>query len=173
MSLSLLLDLFCASDYRNVPLDPHDLSLDLLQTGETDDEEDKDLLDLQELSYNALRNDFFSSKLFNGNKYGYLLDSILEEEETAVDILEKEIKMVDIRELKQNYLSIKDDNARSTVTYESFTTIRKQTIQFRRVTLKNDAYSVGWVVDEDVNVCMCCGLGIYAFPLMMKKFHCR
>ena len=126
MSLSLLLDLFCMTDYKNAPISPGN-NLDLLR-------EDDEVI---EASYNAFNSDIFSKGgFFDGQTYS-MLDRT---EETPVDILEREIKSVDIKLLKMTFMGANDEDAQVAVSYESFTTIRKQTIQFRRVTLKKDPY---------------------------------
>ena len=40
----------------------------------------------------------------------------------------------------------------------------------RRVYIKDSAYDIGWVVDEDVDDCMCCG---DVFSWFKRRHHCR
>jgi hypothetical protein len=88
-----------------------------------------------------------------------------EKNRSVVEILEGKIFQLELDRFNLGF-----GEAASDVKVEEDTIkIKNVETRFRRVSLSESNYHVGWVVDGDVNNCMCCR----TFFFLMSKYHCR
>lgn len=98
------------------------------------------------------------------------LESNSNASQQPIEIIEKKIQKLDLDRYTLNlFRGIKDSPKSYVKVIDDSMKIKNTETRFRRVSLSDGEYDVGWVVSGDVNCCMDCG----AFFVFSSKHHCR